>query len=135
MKQVFLKLMFVISVLVMCSCDMDKLFIEAPTIEPEINVSVETTYSHTENGVNFKFTFEEIPHKAGDVLKLLLDSDNEEKPYVKMMVNGKEVIYTSKLPTEGVYTTNVAGQYSILFHVYDGQEILQFTIQTYVDVE
>lgn len=136
MKITILATMFSLAVLSLNSCDLKSLFPDEPiTIKPNVTINFTNTFSHTENGINFKYTVNESPHNVGDNLKVLIDSDNEEKPFVRMMVKGEEVLYTSDLPAEGVYETSASGEHTILFQIYNPQEELEYVLQTSFNVK
>lgn len=123
MKKPIIAILLALAAILLNSCDLKNLFYGDPvTIKPNVNVNFSDTYSVTENGINFKYILNESPQNVGDSLKVLIDSDNEEKPFVRMTVNEEEVLYTSDLPTEAIYEVSVTGEHTILFQVYNPQK-------------
>ena len=106
--------------------------------EPTIitNITLGKTVSCTNPaGINFKYTIEDAALEVGDILKIQIDSENEIKPYVKLLIDEEEVVYTSELPTDYERIMTDAKEYSIVFSVYNSEEVHQFDWITSVTVE
>lgn len=102
--------------------------------EPTVKVSLKSTNSFTMNGLNVKYTIENTVLEVGDILRIILDSENEEKPLVKLILNNEEVVFTSELPAEYATVLDIEGVYEIRIEVFNQQEEYEFTIKTGVTV-
>lgn len=101
---------------------------------PTVSVSYKSKYSYTVNGLNFSYCIDNVALKVGDTLKVTIDSENEVKPWAKLLINGDEKLFTSDLPIEYSDIIATAGVYEIVFEIYNSCGEYQFKLKTGVTV-
>ncbi len=139
MNKILSALLLLICMFAFSSCD---LFEDPVQVVPdndvetdiEVDVTLSKNVSYTFNGFNLKYKIESTSLKVGETMKITIDSENEIKPLVKLVVNDVEVLSSSELPYEYSCVVEKEGEYSVEFNVFDAFELLQFTLKTAVSV-
>lgn len=115
-------------------------WIEGPVDRPEEEQEYEKTgvvlqYSTTVNGINLSYVIDDSELNVGETLSVKVDSDNEEKPFVAILINDEEVMSTNELPYEYTQVMTESGEYHIVFKVCDALENLYFNTSADISVE
>ncbi len=142
MKTRILPVMLLMSVIALTSCDPEMwnpdgkiVYEENDLVHVVADSKVSSSFSYTYNGLNVRYEIEDTSLKAGEALKVSVDSDSETKPWVRLSVNEEEVLYTSDFPTEYETIMDKPGEYELTFNVYDEEAVFQFMISTTVSVK
>ena len=115
-------------------------WIEGPVDRPEEEQEYEKTgvvlqYSTTVNGINLSYVIDDSELNVGETLSVKVDSDNEEKPFVAILINDVEVMSTNELPYEYAQVTTESGEYHIVFKVCDALGNSYFNTSADISVE
>ena len=142
MKTRILPVMLLMSVIALTSCDPEMwnpdgkiVYEENDLVHVIADSKVSSSFSYTYNGLNVRYEIEDTSLKAGEALKVSVDSDSETKPWVRLSVNEEEVLYTSDFPTAYETIMDKPGEYELTFNVYDEEAVFQFMISTTVSVK
>ena len=92
-------------------------------------------YSTTVNGINLSYVIDDSELNVGETLSVKVDSDNEEKPFVAILINDVEVVSTNELPYEYTQVMTESGEYHIVFKVCDALENLYFNTSADISVK
>ena len=117
-----------------CEC------IEGPVDRPEEEQEYEETgvvlqYSTTVNGINLSYVIDDSELNVGETLSVKVDSENEDKPFVAILINDVEVTSTNELPYEYTQVMTESGEYHIVFKVCDALGNLYFNTSADISVE
>lgn len=115
-------------------------WIEGPVDRPEEEQEYEKTgvvlqYSTTVNGINLSYVIDDSELNVGETLSIKVDSDNEEKPFVAILINDVEVMSTNELPYDYTQVMTETGEYHIVFKVCSALGELFFNTSADISVE
>ena len=115
-------------------------WIEGSVDRPEEEQEYEKTgvvlqYSTTVNGINLSYVIDDSELNVGETLSVKVDSDNEEKPFVAILINDVEVVSTNELPYEYAQVMTESGEYHIVFKVCDALGNSYFNTSADIRVE
>lgn len=115
--------------------DKDELLESGGTSGPTVQISYKSTNSYTINGFNFSYCIDNAILSVGDTLKITVNSTNDVSPWVKILIDAQEKLYTSELPADYESIVDSPRAYEIGFEVFDHQQVYQFTVKTGVTVK
>ena len=72
---------------------------------------------------------------VGETLSVKVDSENEDKPFVAILINDVEVTSTNELPYEYTQVMTESGEYHIVFKVCDALGNLYFNTSADISVK
>lgn len=115
-------------------------WIEGPVDRPEEEQEYEKTgvvlqYSTTVNGINLSYVICDSELNVGETLSIKVDSDNEVKPLVAILINDVEVGATNELPYDYTQVMTETGEYHIVFKVCSALGELFFNTSADISVE
>ena len=115
-------------------------WIEGSVDRPEEEQEYEKTgvvlqYSTTVNGINLSYVIDDSELNVGETLSVKVDSDNEEKPFVAILINDVEVVSTNELPYEYAQVMTESGEYHIVLKVCDALGNSYFNTSADIRVE
>lgn len=115
-------------------------WIEGPVDRPEEEQEYEKTgvvlqYSTTVNGINLSYVICDSELNVGETLSIKVDSDNEVKPLVAILINDVEVVATNELPYDYTQVMTETGEYHIVFKVCSALGELFFNTSADISVE
>ena len=115
-------------------------WIEGPVDRPEEEQEYEETgvvlqYSTTVNGINLSYVIDDSELNVGETLSVKVDSENEDKPFVAILINDVEVTSTNELPYEYTQVMTESGEYHIVFKVCDASGNLYFNTSADISVK
>lgn len=117
-------------------CEWIEDYVESSEKEHEYDKSgVLLQYSTTVNGINLSYVICDSELNVGETLSIKVDSDNEVKPFVAILINGVEVMSTNELPYDYTQVMTETGEYHIVFKVCSALGELFFNTSADISVE
>lgn len=117
-------------------CEWIEDYVESSEKEHEYDKSgVVLQYSTTVNGINLSYVIDDSELNVGETLSVKVDSDNEEKPFVAILINDVEVMSTNELPYDYTQVMTETGEYHIVFKVCSALGELFFNTSADISVE
>lgn len=127
-------LLVLMCIFVFNGCNSDFWKPVGPAVNVEVNLTAARHCNYTHNGVNLKYSIEDVALMVGDTLKISIDSENEVKPLVSLLLNENVVMDTCKLPVEYAEVINEKGEYKVEFYVSNESEVFLFPISETITV-
>lgn len=135
MKVYLRSLLILMCMFAFCGCDQGFWKPVTPDVNVDINMTSSRHYKCTINGINLKYSIEDVALEVGDTLKISIDSENEVKPLVSLLLNENVVMDTCELPVEYADVMNEKGEYEVEFQVFNEAKVFEFSVSATVNVD